>query len=58
MQGDLTRPTETTFSNINANKGALGGGEGNFHLARIFFFSSLLVQEFFFQVKPCALIFF
>ena len=26
-----------------------GGGEGNFQLARIFFFCSLLVQEFFFR---------
>ena len=35
-----------------------GGGEGNFQLARIFFFCSLPVQEFFFRVKPSARIFF
>ena len=35
-----------------------GGGEGNFQLARIFFFRSRLVQKFFFQVKPSARIFF
>ena len=35
-----------------------GGGGGNFQLARIFFFRSLLVQEFFFQVNPSARIFF
>ena len=35
-----------------------GGGVGNFQLARIFFFRSLLVQEFSFQVNPSARIFF
>ena len=35
-----------------------GGGEGNFQLARIFFFCPLLVQEFFFQAKHSARIFF
>ena len=35
-----------------------GGGVGNFQLARIFFFRSLLVPEFFFQVNPSARIFF
>jgi len=33
-------------------------GEGNFQVAGIFFFCSLLVHEFFFQVKPSARIFF
>ena len=36
-----------------------GGGEGDFQLARFFFFfHPLLVQEFFLQVKPSARIFF
>ena len=35
-----------------------GGGEGNFLGCRNFFFCSLLVHEFFFQVKPSARIFF
>ena len=34
------------------------GGEGDFQLARFFFFRPLLVQEFFLQVKPSARIFF
>ena len=33
------------------------GGGGNFQLARIFFFRSLLVKNFFFQVNPSARIF-
>lgn len=36
----------------------MGERGGNFQLARIFFFRSLLVQEFFFQVNPSARIFF
>ena len=35
-----------------------GGGEGDFQLARFFFFRPLLVQEFFLQVKPSARIFY
>ena len=35
-----------------------GGGRGIFSLHEFFFFSSLLVQEYFFQVKPSARIFF
>ena len=35
----------------------MGGGGGDFQLAR-FFFRPLLVQEFFLQVKPSARIFF
>ena len=36
-----------------------GGGEGDFQLARFFFFfRPLLVQEFFLHVKPSARIFF
>ena len=38
--------------------GGGGGWGGNFQLARIFFFRSLLAQEFFFQVSPSARIFF
>ena len=38
--------------------GGGGGGEGDFQLARFFFFRPLLVQEFFLQVKPSARIFF
>ena len=34
------------------------GGVGNFQVARIFFFRSLLVQEFFLRVKPSARFFF
>ena len=34
------------------------GGEGNFQLARIFFFAHCLCRNFFFRVKPSARIFF